>query len=574
MLNLRRLLVLIRNYWKYLIRASIVSLILIIIQIPTPYFSKILIDSAFPNQDMSLLLFIVLMQFFLAFFNAILAMLRDYFQLCIGLDMSLDIGRRFFAHLEGLPFSFYDKRLTGDLLARFNDAYSAISGVVGILGNLFLSLAQLLFFPIILFIMNWKLTLLALLVYPLDVVIYREINKRLFIHGRLVAEKRAALQAKLLEMLKGIRTIQALGIETHVEEQVGKSLDSYAEEQLRLGRVSQSGSVASKINRAIGTIIFTWFGWQYVIRGEMSLGNLIAFTLYMGYLSGPILNLFNVSQALQQTPVHGERFLEIYSIKSQITDPENGCSEFAGLPGAIAFSGVTFHYEPGRDVLCDINAVFPAGKTTAIVGRSGAGKTTLVNLIPRFYDPSAGCIMIGNRNVKDYALKSLRSQIGYLMQSTSIFYGTIYSELTIGNPSFSMRNVEQASEKAYILEFIKQLPNGYDTMLGESAINLSVGQRQRLAIARLFLQNRPVLLLDEPTSALDPESEKYIQMSFEDLRRERTIIIIAHRLSTIESADQIIVMDRGHIVEVGDFETLMMKDGELANFYEKSASMA
>jgi len=571
MSRVRQLLSLIRPYSKLIIQSTLASLVMIIMQLPTPYFTRILIDNIFPNQDITLLGFIILIQVALALFNGIFGTLHSYFQLGVGLRMSLDVGERFLKHLEKLSFSFYDERRTGELLSRFADAHGAINSTVNLLSSVFLSFAQLSFFPLILFLLSWKLTLLALLVYPLDIIVYREMNKRLYKYGKLLAERRADFQAKLFESLAGIRTIQALGIERHAEKQIVGQMVEVAGEQLRVGKTSQLGSLASGVLRACGTALFTWFGWRYVIGGEMSLGTFMAFTMYLGFLSGPIHQLFSISQSLQQTLVHTNRFFEIYDLKPDINDPDGGAVEPGVELRDIRLVDVNFRYGQGGHVLRDINLTIPAGTMTALVGRSGAGKTTLINLLPRFYDPSSGYVLYGDQDLRDYQVRSLRDRIGYVMQSNTFFYGTILSELTLGDTTLSMDKVEEAARRAHIHEFIVSLPQGYQTHLSESGINLSQGQLQRLALARVFLQDRPILILDEPTSALDYESEDYIKQTLEEIRKSRTVIIIAHRLSTIESADKVVVLDHGRIMEEGAFSQLSHGTGAFTDLYRDMA---
>ncbi|MCK9996684.1 MAG: ABC transporter ATP-binding protein [Candidatus Krumholzibacteria bacterium] len=567
MKQLLRLVRFIGEYWRYFSLASAVSLVLILVQIPTPYFTRLLLDRVYPDGDIGLLGFIVVTQFALSLFGGLLGVARDYFQLNVGIKMGLEVGQRFLTHLESLPFSFYDERRTGEILTRFSDAHNAMNSTVGIVTGVFLNILQLLIFPVICFLISWKLTLLALITYPIDIWIYTLMNRSLYRRGKVLAQTRADLQASLYEGLSGIRTVQALGVEKHIEEGIYEQLRNVARKRLGVGRVSMGGGFSSGIVRGVGALILTWFGWRYVVSGDISLGAYFAFTMYLGYLNQPLRSLFGISRSIQRTLVHADRFFEIYDEVPEIRDRDGGGLPLPATIESITFENVSFGYEQDRPVITDVSLDIPIGKTTAIVGRSGVGKTTLVNLLPRFYDPQLGHVALNGVGLRDYGVKDLRRGIGYAMQRTSFFGGTIREELTLGDPSVTDDRLRAAAKEAYILDFIESLPEGFETPLKEFAVNMSEGQRQRLALARVFALDRPILILDEPTSSLDTASEAYVQRSLARLRISRTVIIIAHRLSTIETADKVVVMHKGTIVQEGTFETLVNTEGELRTLY-------
>lgn len=568
MRNIWRLLGLIRGYWRYIFQGIIVSLFLILLQLPSPFFARVLIDSVFPNQDVSLLGFIVVSQFAIAVFSGVLGVVKDYFQMNVGLLMSVDVGARFVRHLGSMSFRFYDERRTGEILSRFSDAQGAINSTVGLVSTLALSSMQLLIFPAVCLLISWKLTILALILYPFDVWIYSVMNRRLFRQGTLVAESRADLQAKLYETLSGIRTVQALGVEKHVEKNITEGLLAVVRRNLEVGRTSAWGKFGTGSLKDLGTLILAWFGWRYVIAGEITLGQFIAFSMYLSYLSTPVRSLFSLSQSMQQTLVHAERFFEIYDTVPDICDHNDSPHKLGDTIASLRYDAVSFAYAKGRPVLRSVTTEIPVRGMTAIVGRSGAGKTTFVNMLPRFYDPTDGSVLLNGVDVRSVGLTDLRSRIGYVMQRNSFFGGTLFEEITLGRERADMADVRLAARRAHIDEFIESLPAGYDTPVSEFASNLSEGQRQRIALARMFLLDRPIIVLDEPTSALDIASESLIRESIEELRSSRTLIVIAHRLNTIERADKVIVLKDGAIVEEGAYRDLIKQGGELSQLYQ------
>ena len=571
MRNVVRLIGLVGGYWRYIFQGILVSVFLILLQIPSPYFTRLLIDSVFPNQDVSLLGFIVVTQFGLALFGLLLGGVREYFQLNVGLMMGVDVAARFVRHLESMSFRFYDERKTGEIISRLSDAQGAFNSTVALVSSLALSSLQLCVFPIICFAISWKLTLLSLVVYPFDIWVYTLMNRRLFKEGKQVAVSKADLQARLFESLAGIRTVQALGVEEYVEHNITSGLSDLVRKNLSVGRTSFWGSIGSGLLRAVGTLILGWFGWSYVIDGSITLGQFMAFTMYLGYLSGPIRGLFSLSSSLQQTLVHAERFFEIYDTLPEIRDNEGGTHDLGERIDSIRLESVSFSYDKKRPVLKAVSTEFPVGKMTAIVGRSGSGKTTLVNLLPRFYDCDGGAVTINGMDIKSLSVSELRSRIGYVMQRNSFFGGTILEEISLGKPDAETAAVIDAARKAHIHDYIVSLPEGYHTPVREFASNLSEGQNQRIALARMFLLDKPIVLLDEPTSALDIASEALIRKSLDELRASRTVIVIAHRLNTIESADKIVVLKDGQIIEEGGYGELMQQEGELFRLYRGMA---
>ena len=305
------------------------------------------------------------------------------------------------------------------------------------------------------------------------------------------------------------------------------------------------------------------------MAGNLTLGSYLAFTGYVGYLYGPISNLIGLLEDIESTLVHTNRFLEIYNTQPAVSD-EPELPELKQVQGRIEFRKVNFSYLPDRPVLSELDLIIEAQQTVAIVGRSGSGKSTIAKLIPRFYDPQNGQVLIDEVDLRQYQLHSIRKHIGFVMQGTVLFQGSILDNLTFGKAT-SIAELENATQAAHIHDFVSQLPIGYDTIIGEQGTQLSEGQKQRIVLARVLLQNTPILILDEPTTALDNESEYYIQEAMNEICKDRTVIIIAHRLSTIRTADKIIVIDQGKVIEEGNHDYLITIEGAYARMQERSA---
>ena len=560
---------LLRPYWRAMSQMLFVGILILLIQIPSPYFTKILIDNVYPDNDHTLLNFTLITMMLVSIGIGGTRFLSSYFNQTVGINIGFDFQSIFYKHIQGLDFEFFDKRETGEILSRFRDMRGSIANVIGIINTLVINILQLCIFPPILFYIHWKLALISMAILPFDTILITTTRSYIRRLSEAIADHSAELSAKNYASINGIRTVQALGIESTIYSKLHSLFETVARLRLKLALFQGVSDFIATTLKAIGTLAYGWYGWHLILSGHLSLGSYLAFTAYVGYLFGPIQNLIGLIRQYETTSVHINRFFEIYNTRPEIRDKPSS-PQLPRLKGAIKFNNVSFMYQEGVKTLDNIELDIPARQTLALVGRSGSGKSTLAKLIPRFYDPSSGSISMDGLDIRAYRLSSLRPQIGFAMQGSELFQGTIIENLTFSR-DIPFKDVEDAVKTAHINEVVESLPNGYETVVGENGLRLSEGQKQRLALARVLLMNCPILILDEPTSALDMESEHYVQMALDKVKEGRTTIVIAHRLSTIQNADRIIVLENGCIAETGSHSDLISNKGIYARLHNITA---
>lgn len=486
----------------------------------------------------------------------------------MGARMESDMRQDLFNQYQRLSFSYYDKGNTGEMMSKLvSDLFDISELAHHGPENLFISFLKIFGSFLLLLWINIPLTMILLAVTLVMMAFSFRQNRRMravFTDNR---RKIADVNASLQDSLAGIRVVKSFANEDLERRKFGKSnlmfLDSKKESYRRMG-VYFAGN-----NFFQGILFLTILvaGGFFVAEGTLQPTDLALYALYINIFIAPIETLIQFTEVLQKGYSGFKRFLEVVETRPDIVDSP-GAAALSGVKGDIKFKDVVFRYDDSKTVLDKVNLDIPAGKTVALVGPSGGGKTTLCNLVPRFYDVAGGAVSIDGKDVRDVTLESLRAAIGIVQQDMYMFTGTIRDNIAYGKPGATEEEIVAAAKLANIHEFIMSLEEGYDTPVGERGVRLSGGQKQRVSIARVFLKNPPILILDEATSALDNESERHIQQSLERLAKNRTTIVIAHRLSTIRGADEIIVISDDGIAERGSHRQLMEKDGTYAKYYK------
>ena len=533
-----------------------------------PMVSREIVNQIVPAGRMDLLLKWTIVMMILFILRYISYYIVSYWGHVLGVYIEHDMRRDLFSHLQTLPFSYYDNTKTGHIMSRLvNDLRDITELAHHGPEDLFISLVMLIGSFIMLIRIDWRLT--AIIYAFIPVIIWFTISKRKKMEEsfRRVRREIADVNAQLENSISGVRVAKSFTNEDYEIEKfdINNNLFRDARKQSYKAMAEFAAGIGLMTN--ILNLIVISIGGYFVYRQFIDVGDLLAYMLYVNFFMQPIRRLADFIQQYQEGMTGFERFMEVMNIKPDIVDKENAVN-LVDVKGDIEFKDVSFSYTNGEDrVLSDLNLSIEAGKTIAIVGPSGGGKTTLCHLIPRFYEVNEGVITVDNIDIKDIKLKSLRGNIGLVQQDVFLFTGTIADNISYGDPDKSRDEVIEAAKKARIHDFIIELPNGYDTYIGEKGVKLSGGQKQRISIARLFLKNPPILILDEATSALDNETEILIQESLEELAKNRTTLIIAHRLSTIKNADEILVLTNEGIEERGSHEELLNQDGIYAYLY-------
>ena len=491
----------------------------------------------------------------------------------LGVHMETDMRRDLFSHLQKLSFGFYDKHRTGQLMSRVvSDLFEVVELAHHGPEDLFISMVTLVGSLIILFAIQWQLALVITLLVPLLIGFTIMRRTHMGASSRKVKEKIAIINSNIESSITGVRTAKAFTNEEYELERFQTGSGEYR--VARRGFYKQMGifmSVSDLITNLINLAVIA-VGGLLIIHNSLEYVDLLVFTMYVSSFLTPIRKLANFVEQYTTGMAGFIRFQELMDEKPAITDAP-GAKDLTCTGGHIRLEDVTFHYDEGVEVLRHVILEIPAGKTVALVGPSGGGKTTLCHLIPRFYETVEGRITIDGQDIREVTLHSLREQVGIVQQDVMIFAGTVMENIRYGRLDATDEEVIEAAKKAEIHDAIMELPNGYDTYVGERGIMLSGGQKQRVSIARIFLKNPPILLLDEATSALDTVTEAHIQTALENLSRGRTTLVIAHRLSTIRHADIIAYIDGEGIRETGTHQELLEQDGLYAKLHEATRAV-
>lgn len=559
--NIRKIYSFFRPYLRYIILSGFCVVTYTAVTLTLPWVVRHLIDSVFVDKNGELLGKISIGLIFLFILLGFVAFLRNYYMEYIGQRVTADLRIGLFERLQSLSINFFDNRRTGEIISRFtNDVTIIQNAAVNIPMTLFRQL--ILFFggiAIILY-MNWKLTGLIILLVPVVITAARYYGVRIKKYSIKVQDKLGSVTTILEEVISSIRLVKSFVREDYEKDRFSRQVEKTFQTALcRLKLSATFGPVLIFLTYSISTAIL-WFGGLQVIKGNITPGELIAFILYAVMISGPMGTFARLYTQVQEALGAMHRVFDLFEKQPEIIDLPNA-PKIGPVKGKVKFNDVCFEYTSGVPVLKNINFECSPGEIIALVGPSGAGKTTFINLIHRFYDPLRGIIEIDGNNIREINLRSLLSQIALVPQETFLFGSTIRENIRYGRIEATQSELIEAAKAANAHQFISELPEGYDTNIGEKGIKLSGGQRQRLAIARAILKNPRILIFDEGMSSLDNQSEALIQEALENFMAFRTTFIIAHRLSTVQHADRIIVMDQGEIIEEGKHADLLKQKG-------------
>jgi ATP-binding cassette, subfamily B, bacterial len=526
------------------------------------------IQSAIGPDKIAMLKFAAAAVVGIALLDAVCFYAEKYLTTSVGQWVMHDLRRLLYAHLQHLSLGYHNQKQTGELISRLTSDIDAIQSFIvsNLLGFLVdgITLAGMV---IIMFRLNWRFTLIALSVAPLLFGVTYSYTRRSKKASREVRKKESEIVSRLQEVLSSIGVVKALGREDYEQRRLED--ESAQSVQIALRARSLKARLAPLVGLivAAGTALVLWFGGKLVLAGSLSTGSLVLFIWYLGKMYKPMQDFAKMTDSYSKAAVGYERIREVFDTEPQVCDLPAARSA-PRFRGEIAFDHVCFGYAPGQPVLKDISFKIAPGQMTALVGPTGAGKTTIASLIGRFYDCDSGSVKIDGTDVRDFLQKSLRDQMSFVLQESILFRAPVWQNIAYGKPEASRTEIYRAAELANAREFIEQLPEDYDTVIGERGVTLSGGQRQRIAIARAIIRNTPILIMDEPSSGLDAASEKLVFEALGRLMEDKTTIVIAHRFATVRRADAIFLVKSGRIVESGKHEELLQAGGLYAMLYE------
>ena len=506
--------------------------------------------------------------------RAVLSFLRSYLAHIAGWGVVADARRDIYRHLQRLSARFYEDKQTGELMSRMvNDSDKFEMLIAHAIPDTLASVFMLIGVVAVLVSMNWRLMLLTIIPVPLVLFAMQGFSRFVRPAFRTRQKELAELNASINDNLSGIREIKAFVRETIEESRIGRRIDNYRDSLLRALKLMAVFGPFVEFASSLGTVVVIYFGGRLAFNQQLAIEDLVAYFLYLELFYQPVRVLGSVWENIQEALSGAERVAELLDESPDVADHEGAVDLPQPVRGDIVFQNVTFRYSRGADVLQDIDLEMPAHQMVALVGPTGVGKSTLAGLIPRFYDVCEGAILLDGQNVADVRLESLRRQVAMVLQDVFLFHGTVRDNILFGRADASEAEVIEAAKVANAHAFISELPDGYETLIGERGVKLSGGQKQRLSIARAVLKDAPILILDEATSSVDTETEWLIQQALERLMAGRTTLVIAHRLSTVRNADKIVVLKGKGILEQGTHTELMDKGGLYRQLYEAQSRL-
>ena len=527
-----------------------------------------LIGSTFGLTKVAILHFAVVAVIVIAVAGALSAYAEKYLTTSVGQWVMHDLRRVLYHHIQRLSLAYHDQKSTGDLISTVTADIDSIQdfisqALLGIVVNVLTLVGML----AVMFYLNWRFTLIALSITPFLFVVVYTYTRRIKQASRALRKKEGEVVSVVAEVLSSIRVVKAFAREDYEEERLAQRSLENVETALRARSLKAKLAPVVQVIVAVGTCLVLWYGVNLVMTGQLTSGSLLVFLLYLGKMYKPMRDLSKMTDTLSKAAVGYERIHEVVETEDTVRNLP-GARKAPDFKGAIEFQHVYFAYANNYGTLNDINLRVEAGQLAALVGPTGAGKTTIASLIGRFYDPQKGMVKIDGEDIRRYKLKSLRRQMSFVLQDTLLFRAPVWQNIAYGRPEASRAEILRAAEMANAHEFIKDMPQQYDTMVGEKGVTLSGGQRQRIAIARAIIRNSPILILDEPTSGLDAASEELVFEALGRLMSGRTTVVIAHRLATIRRADVIFVIEHGAIAERGTHDELLTTGGLYSQLYD------